>query len=477
MYVKSDGTHLVTDVVVVGTGPGGLSSVGSAVASGAEVVAIEAHAKIGGNGVLSTGWVSFVDTVMQREQGIQDSVELFMKDCKKLVDESALIYGLVWDEKLTRVYAENSAKTYDMLTRRGVKFDRLIKRPLQTSVDRLHAVEDTKMFPMAFESDFAGPRVKTLLECKAHRLIVEHGEVKGVRVQPTDGSPQFTVLARKGVILATGGYQASPSLRRHFQPDKTVMGIYPGLPHCCGDGHLLGQAVGGDLMNMTMIPPIVAVPSQVTESAIAVNSSGQRFHDEAGPYLDRVKALERQEQQRAFYIFDEKTLKNKEFYVNQMPGPKVAADTLEELATKIGIPSDALTASVQKWNAFLASLEAKEEVTGRVQFEDNRRGIMEGPFHSSPMVSGVSLTVGDSSPHKPCRWLTSSVGLFQACSQLETVPEALLLLQRWAVRILVEALSWAGLLERLLLLEKAVCPIRKRLLERLLNDRSQRACP
>ena len=394
MYISSDGKDQVTDVIVIGTGPGGLSSVGSAVAAGAEVVAIEAHDNIGGNGLLSTGWVAFVDTPMQRAQNIHDSVELFMKDCGKLVDESGRIYGLVWDEKITRIFAENSAEMYSILTARGVKFDRLIKRPLQTSVDRLAAVADTKMFPAAFERDFAGPHVKTYLQCSAQRLIVEDGAVKGVQVQHRDGGVNFTVRARKGVILATGGYQANPSLRRHFQPDKTVMGIYPGLSTCRGDGHLLGQALGGDLINMTMIPPIVAVPSHVTESAIAVNSSGRRFHDEAGPYLDRVKALEKQHQQSGFYVFDDKTFANKRFYVDPMPGERISANTLGELGAKIGVPADALQRSVQDWNSFLASGEEREKATGRVQFAPDRRGITEAPFFASPMAAGISLTVG-----------------------------------------------------------------------------------
>ena len=79
MYISPDGKDQETDVIVIGTGPGGLASVGSAIAAGAEVVAIEAHDNIGGNCLLSTGWVAFVDTQMQRAQNIHDSVELFMK--------------------------------------------------------------------------------------------------------------------------------------------------------------------------------------------------------------------------------------------------------------------------------------------------------------------------------------------------------------------------------------------------------------
>jgi predicted oxidoreductase len=79
-------------MVVVSTGPGGLSAIGSAVKLGAQVVAIEAHDWVGGNGVLSSGWIAFVNSKLQRDQGIRDSPELFMKDCEKLLATTSTLY-------------------------------------------------------------------------------------------------------------------------------------------------------------------------------------------------------------------------------------------------------------------------------------------------------------------------------------------------------------------------------------------------
>jgi fumarate reductase flavoprotein subunit len=395
MYLQPTAADLTTEVVVIGTGPGGLSAVGSAIAHGAQVVAIESHDNIGGNGLLSTGWVAFVDSALQRSLGIRDSVDLFMKDCKRLLDQTHHLYGLTWDQELTRFYAEQSSKMYDELMSRGVKFTRLIKRPLQTSVDRLAAVGDTKMFPAAFERDFSGPNCKTFLCCSAQRLLTDSaGAVIGVIVQPRDNQPSFTVYARKGVILAAGGYGANLALRRHFQPDTSDVTIYSGLHTCRGDGQLIGQAVGGDLINMTMIPPIVAVPSHLTEEAIAVNLSGHRFHDEAGPYYDRVYALRQQPQKTGHYIFDSETYAAKTRYVDPMAGPLTQAPTLASLAQKLGISAAAVESSVGKWNDFLTSGAATDPATGRVQFAPSRRPIAQAPFYSKRMVEGVSLTCG-----------------------------------------------------------------------------------
>ena len=315
-----------------------------------------------------------------------------MKDCRKLLDVTKHLYPVIWDEDLTRLYAQESGKMYDNLTARGVKFTRLIKRPTTTSVDRMAAVADSKMFSQAFP-EFAGPHVKTYLNCAAQQLVMENGAVHGVRVQPKN-DPPFTVWTRKGVIIASGGYGANPALRRRFQIDPRDMSIYSGLPTCRGDGQLLGQSVGGDLINMTMIPPIVAVASHLTEASIAVNLDGRRFHDEAGPYYYRVYEVNKQREKRGHYIFDSLTHESKIKYVKQMAGELCEGDTLEELAEKLGVPKDALVGSVRRWNAFLATGKPADPETGRVQFEPERRPISKGPFYSKPMVVGVSLTCG-----------------------------------------------------------------------------------
>jgi fumarate reductase flavoprotein subunit len=421
MYQHPPTSDITADVVVLGTGPGGLSAVGAAVEAGADVVAIEAHDRIGGNGSLSTGWVAFVDSGLQRAQGIQDSVELFMKDSENLLRKTSQLYGVQWDRELTKFYAEKSGEMYDVLTEMGVKFSRLIKRPLQTSVDRLAAVDDTNMFPEAFDKKyFSGPKVRTFLNCAGQRLVVDNeGGVTGVIVRPaSEDHKPFTVYARKGVILTTGGYGANLLLRRQYQRDPSDIRIYSGLSTCRGDGQLMGQAIGGELINMTMIPPIVAVPSHLTEEAIAVNRAGKRFHDEAGPYYDRVYALDKQSARVGYYIFDEETYRMKRKYVDQMAGPMTTAPDITSLATKLGLPAAAVEQSVNTWNSFLSSSKATDPETGRVQFHPSRRQISIGPFHSKMMVVGVSLTCGGFATTKAMQvvdiWGSPIPGLFAA---------------------------------------------------------------
>lgn len=382
------------DVVVLGTGPGGMAAVAAAADSGARVVAVEAMDHIGGNAVWSTGYLAFVDSDMQREQGIVDSEELFVSDARAMVDAARDRFGVEWDEALVRLFARESAQTYRILTQRGVRFSRFIPRPKQHTVDRMAAVEDSWMIGRAFRADFQRPEVDTLYRTVADRLLTENGRITGVLAHGLDDGAAVAVHARRGVVLATGGYQSNPELRRRYQPEFVARAPYLGVDTCRGDGHLMGQAVGGDLINMTFVPPLVIVSSSVVEDAIAVNQAGERFHDEAGPYEERVERLHAQPGRRAWYVVDDVVAREKEGLIGQMPEPPVQAGTLDELADAIGVPADALRRTVERWNDFLAGEAAVDPEHGRVVLPPGRRPCATPPFTAVPMVEGINFCCG-----------------------------------------------------------------------------------
>ncbi|WP_240157200.1 FAD-binding protein [Pseudonocardia broussonetiae] len=385
---------LTADVVVLGTGPAGMAAVAEAAAEGAEVVAVEAMEHIGGNAVWSTGYLAFVDSEMQREQGITDDVETFVADARAMVEEARDRFGVEWDEELVRLFARESAETYRILTGRGVRFSRFIPRPRQHTVDRMAAVEDSWMLGRAFRPDFDLPAVTTLFETVADRLVTEDGRVTGVLAHGLADGQRYALHARRGVVLATGGYQSNPELRRRYQPEFVARAPYLGVDTCRGDGHLMGQAVGGDLVNMTFVPPLVIVSSSVVEDAIAVNAAGERFHDEAGPYEERVERLHEQPGRRAWYVVDEEVAREKAGLIGQMPEPPVQADTLDALADAIGVPAAALTRTVEGWNAFLATDAEQDPEFGRVVLPPRRRRCATAPFTAVPMVEGVNFCCG-----------------------------------------------------------------------------------
>ena len=381
------------DVVVVGAGPGGMSAAVAASDHGASVVVLEALDEIGGNAVWSTGYLAFCDFDMQDARGLADSEEHFLADARAEVERQRELYGIVWDEALTRLYAARSATVYRFLRKYGVSFERLIERPLQHTVHRMAKLDDTFALRPAYQKAFDERGVTVHLQTRGTQLVTEAGRVTGILAEDAKGIRRH-YAARRGVVLTTGGYQAGAKLRRRYQPEHLALTPYLGVSTCRGDGHLMGQSVGGDLINMTMVQPLVMVASSFVEDAIAVNLSGERFHDEAGPYDDRVHALLRQAKREAYYIFDEATMKKSRHLVEQMPAEAISAPSLAELARKLGCPAANLEKSVADWNAFLATTGEKEPGFGRVIMPAGRRAITTGPFHATRMVLGINFPAG-----------------------------------------------------------------------------------
>ena len=370
--MRGDGATetLHSDVVIVGAGPAGMAAAASAAEAGASVVVLESDNCIGGNAIRSNGYLAFV--------GDDDSMEAFVADAYAAYRSAADRYGLVWDEAAVRKFAVHSAKTYRILTGRRVRFSRIVSRP-EHSVDRIHAVVDAAMFGV-----------------RADRLIVEDGRVAGVNGHrmDADGSNAATPLvvrAASAVVLATGGFQAGYRLREHYEPIAEAHLPYYGTPNCRGDGHVMGAAVGGDLVNMTYLPSTVLAPSTVAENAIAINDAAMRFHDETGSFAQRVAALHAEG--HAWYVLDEAAAYSQSRLIDQMPLPHVHAGSVAELACAIGVPADQLAATVDRWNNFLASPAGADPQFGRTALPEGRRPIGTA-LVAVPMVEGVNFSCG-----------------------------------------------------------------------------------
>ena len=388
-----------TDVVVVGGGPGGCSAALEAARNGASVILLEALETVGGNAARSTGYMAFADFGAQQDAGITDSPEAYLADMVAEADLQQERYGVIFDTALARLYAEQSADAYRFLIDLGFGFNRFVPRPRQHTTDRMMDVVNTAMFSGLFAAALDQAGVDVRHRVRARRLTTHRGRVTGVVIEPLGGSagdaaPREVIDCSGGVVLAAGGYQANHALRSRYQPGYMARTPYLGVDSDQGDGHLMGQAVGGDLINMTMIPPLVMVASALVEDSIAVDASGRRFHDEAGPYDERVAALEQVPGRRAHYIFDDRVHRARRDLVEQMPEPALSAGTAEELAELIGCPPAALAATIGEWNATVSSGTARDPAFGRVVFGSSRLGISQRPLWASPMVVGINFPAG-----------------------------------------------------------------------------------
>lgn len=378
------------DVIVIGGGVGGCAAALEASLAGADVLLLEAGDAVGGNAARSTGYLAFAGTKMQRDAGIEDSPADFVRDMLAEIERQRDRYGIVFDEALAWRFAEESATTYEFLVDLGVEFTRFIPRPAQHSIDRMVGTKDVTAYGTAFARALEAQGVRVLVHTRGRSLIRESERVVGLHAEGPDGP--LTLRARNAVVLSAGGYQANAEMRRRYQPARLADTPYLGVDTDRGDGHAMGAAVGGDLINMTMVPSLIMVASAFVEDAIAVDRSGRRFHDEAGPYDARVDALDATPGRIAHYIFSARTMAEKQLLIDQMPEPAVSAPTLAELGQLIGCDPEQLERTVEQWNRSVA--DGADTELGRVVMPRSGVGITEGPYWAVPMVVGINFPAG-----------------------------------------------------------------------------------
>lgn len=225
------------------------------------------------------------------------------------------------------------------------------------------------------------------LETRARELVREDGRIAGLRVEQNGGD--VFIRAKGGVVLASGGFEWNAALRDRFLTGPISHNCSPQYNE--GDALVMAQEVGADIGNMSeaWVYPGACVPGEESEGqpvsrwivgertlphSIMVNRRGARFVNEGINYNDMSKAL---------YHFDpgayewanlpcwlivDAQYRERYPIMTVMPDdpdpewlPK--ADSLDALASSLGIDAAGLSATVDRWNGFVG--EGKDRDFGR----------------------------------------------------------------------------------------------------------------
>ena len=219
------------------------------------------------------------------------------------------------------------------------------------------------------------------LEAPARELVIDGGRVVGVAVERA--GRVIRVRARKGVVLAAGGFESNQAMREKYLPSPTRTEWTCANPNNTGDAIELGLGLGAaiDLMDDAWWGPTTVVPGEdrarmlVIEKSlpgsILVNGRGERFVDEALPYVDVVNTMYEKNTPEApsapcHLVFDA-TFRKKYPCGPFLPGAQQPdwalskrlrseylqkAGSLQELAKMLGIDADGLVATVARFNDF-----------------------------------------------------------------------------------------------------------------------------
>ena len=120
-------------------------------------------------------------------------------------------------------------------------------------------VKDTTMFTYLFEEALSAAGVEVITETRVRRLLTVNNSVAGVETETE------TYMANRGVLLPPAATKQIHKLESNTNL-KLASTPYLGTEHDVGDGHIMGQAVSGDLINMTMIPPLIMVGSALVKN-------------------------------------------------------------------------------------------------------------------------------------------------------------------------------------------------------------------
>lgn len=212
--------HEEIDVAVVGSGAAGLSAAIEAAGAGASVIVFEKMKIAGGNTRISDGGLAAPGNFMQKRRGIEDASQLFYEDILRA--------GLGLNHRpLARLFAEQAAEAVEW-TRSvlGVVYqDRLdrfgghsVARCLTT---RSHSGRDIVKAQVA-KLQQLGVEIR-FRTCLTGLLTDARGAVNGIRVRSGEdrrlgGGPIESIRARRGVVLASGGFGNDVGFRTLQQP-------------------------------------------------------------------------------------------------------------------------------------------------------------------------------------------------------------------------------------------------------------------
>ncbi|WP_433635214.1 3-ketosteroid-delta-1-dehydrogenase [Nocardia sp. CA-120079] len=208
------------------------------------------------------------------------------------------------------------------------------------------------------------------------QLVTEDDRVVGVVVEQ-DGR-EVTARARRGVVLAAGGFDHDIAMRHKFQSEALEAGWSLGSDGNTGDAIRIGQDVGADIDLMDQawwfpavapLPggaPMVLLAERSLPGSFVVDQNGRRFVNESTDYMSfGQRILERERTGDAiesmWLVFDQEYRNSYVFAGGLFPrmripqswydaGIAVKADSAGDLAQGIGLPAEEFTASLHRFN-------------------------------------------------------------------------------------------------------------------------------
>jgi succinate dehydrogenase/fumarate reductase flavoprotein subunit len=244
---------------------------------------------------------------------------------------------------------------------------------------------------------------------------------------------EVTLTARRGVVLATGGFDHGMDMRWKFQSESLGANLSLGAKTNTGDGIRAAQELGADIDLMDQawwFPAVAPLPGKAPAVMLAerslpgcliVDQNGHRFANESADYMSfgqRLLELERSGQpvEAMWIIFDQQYRNSYVFGAELFPrmripqtwydaGVAARADSLGDLGAQLGVPVSEFIRTMTRFKENASAGKDPDFGRGRSAYDryygdptirpnPNLRPLVKGPFYGVKMVLSDLGTCG-----------------------------------------------------------------------------------
>lgn len=402
------------DVVVVGYGMAGVCAAVEAAENGAQVLIIERASGWGGSSALAGGHFYLGGgTAVQTACGFDDSAEdmyQFLVAASPTPDH----------EKL-RDYADDSVSHFNWLEAHGVPFERSYytqKNVLQETSECLIWTGNEKVWPfrdkakpaprghkVAFEGYEGGGAlavgqlskaaeragVRALFDTRVVALVID-AQQRVVGIKARSAEREFYVKARRGVVLAAGGFGMNRDMVQQYTPQLAIEPfVVQGNPGDDGMGIRLGQSVGGAVKHMEKF--FATAPFYPPESllkCIVVNKHGKRFVAEDSYHSRTTIHCLQQPEGKAYLIADAEIFAYPQYAELINLRLIDGWETVAEMEAALGLPEGNLVETIERYNEHARNGEDPEFK----KYPDWIKPLDQGPYAAFDLTFGNAVYVG-----------------------------------------------------------------------------------
>jgi fumarate reductase flavoprotein subunit len=380
------------DLIIVGGSVGGLMAGILAADRGCRVLVLDRSRDLGGRAPSGPGVIAAAGTRWQRDAGIEDAPERLLADLRAVTNHHV-------DDDAGRAVVDEGAAVLEWLADRCGATVALTRQPTGVhSTHRLHS---------------CGPQGGTSLVAALTRVASRHnrihlrpgdvralvrdegGAVTGVELR---ADKRGTLVLSGRVLLACGGFAGDDALMREHCPGAAEL-PHPSPGLADGTGLRLGLEAGAATRHMDAVEvtPFLAQPANlpvpatlIALGAVLVNQSGQRFVGEDGDPLPLAQAVRAQRGHVGYLVFDDRIAKQASvdpFFEHVVLRSARSGSTLKILARQLDLDLDALTMTVENFNA---NLELGGDPFGREKCGHP----LEPTFHAIRVTGARLRTLG-----------------------------------------------------------------------------------